>query len=141
MPITPEHVGRTWAAPEPYRVSRAKIQEFSAAIMDAHDSYGQDPAIAPPTFAMVIAAQAWEPVFADAELGLALRRIVHTDQDLAVIRPLREGDEVRATARIEKVRNRGNVDMITLSVTLTVGDEDVCVATSGLMHTREEDAA
>lgn len=39
------------------------------------------------------------------------------------------------------MRNRGAVDLVTLSVTLTVDDETVCVATSGLMHTREEAAA
>ncbi|MCT1458804.1 MaoC family dehydratase N-terminal domain-containing protein [Aestuariimicrobium sp. p3-SID1156] len=138
MAITPEHVGRSYPAPEPYRVSRAKIQEFSAAIMDAHPAYREDPAIAPPTFAMVIAAQAWQSVFEDAELGLALQRMVHTDQALSFTRPLREGDEVDATARIEKVRHRGNVDLVTLAVTLEVGGEEVAIATSSLMHTREE---
>lgn len=141
MPISPEHVGRAYAAPQPYRVSRAKIAEFSTAIMDAHPAYADDPAVAPPTFAMVIAAQAWQPVFDDPELGLALRRMVHTDQALSFSRPLREGDEVRALARIEKVRTRGEVDLINLSVTLSVEGEEVCVATSGLMHTHEGAAA
>lgn len=141
MPITPDHVGRSYAAPAPYRVSRAKIDEFSAAIMDDAAAYAADPALAPPTFAMVIAARAWQPVFDDPELGLALHRLVHTDQSLEFTRPLREGDEVSAVARIEKVRHRGQVDMVTLSVTLSVEGEQVCVATSGLMHTREEAAA
>lgn len=82
MPITPDHVGRSYAAPEPYRVSRAKIEEFAAAIRDASPAAHADPAVAPPTFAMVIAARAWQPVFADDELGLALHRLVHTDQTL-----------------------------------------------------------
>ena len=42
--------------------------------------YFADAPIAPPTFAAVIAADAWEAMFADEELGLALRRIVHGDQ-------------------------------------------------------------
>ena len=136
MAITPEHVGRTYPSAAPYRVSRAKIDEFSTAIMDHHHAYGSDPAVAPPTFAMVIAAQAWQGVFDDAELGLALQRLVHTDQRLTFVRPLREGDLVHATATIDKVRNRGDIDLVTLSVTLSVDGEDVCVASSSLMHTR-----
>lgn len=140
MAITPEHVGRTYPSARPYRVSRAKIDEFRTAIFDTPTDDSDDLAIAPPTFAMVIAAQAWQGVFDDEELGLALQRLVHTDQRLTFTRPLREGDLVQATATIDKVRNRGAIDMVTLSVELTVDGEQVCVASSGLMHTREESA-
>lgn len=135
MPLSPDHVGRRYQAPEPYRVSRAKITEFARAILDDSPAYRDDPAIAPPTFAMVIAAQAWQPFFADPELDVALQRMVHTDQRLAFERPLREGDEVVTTVEIEKVRQRSEVDMITLRAELRVGDELVCTATSSLMHT------
>lgn len=137
MPITPDHVGRSYPSTHPYRVSRAKIDEFRAAIFDTGPAEASGPAVAPPTFAMVIAAQAWQGVFDDQELGLALRRLVHTDQRLTFERPLREGDLVEATATIDKVRNRGDIDLVTLSVTLSVDGEEVCVATSSLMHTRE----
>ena len=142
MAITPEHVGRSYPAAHPYLVSRAKIEEFATAIMDNAPAYrppvaGTEPAVAPPTFAMVIAAQAWQPMFDDVELGLALRRLVHTDQRLTFRRPLREGDLVHARTTIEKVRNRGEVDLVTVSVALLVDDEEVCTATSSLMHTRE----
>ena len=137
MAITPDHVGRTYPSASPYRVSRAKIDEFRAAIFDPSSGEPADPAVAPPTFAMVIAAQAWQGVFDDEELGLALRRLVHTDQRLTFARPLREGDLVEATATIDKVRNRGDIDLVTLSVALSVDGDQVCVATSSLMHTRE----
>ena len=136
MAITPDHVGRTYPSAQPYRVSRAKIDEFRAAIFDTHSDPADQPAVAPPTFAMVIAAQAWQGVFDDEELGLALRRLVHTDQRLSFSRPLREGDLVEATATIDKVRNRAEVDLVTLSVELRVAGEQVCVATSSLMHSR-----
>lgn len=137
MAISPEHVGRSYPSATPYRVSRAKIDEFRAAIFDDNPAYDSDPAVAPPTFAMVIAAQAWQGVFDDADLGLALRRLVHTDQRLTFTRPLAEGDLVEAVATIDKVRNRGEIDLVTLSVALSVDGEQVCVATSSLMHTRE----
>jgi len=65
-------------------------------------------------------------------------RTVHADQVFDFHRPLREGDDVVARLTIERVRNRGNLDMVTILVALTVDGEAVCDARSTLMHTREE---
>ena len=136
MPISAEHAGRTYPPAPAYRVSRAKIAEFARAIQDENPAYFGDRPIAPPTFAAVIAAQAWDSLFGDEELGLALHRTVHADQTFDFHRPLREGDDVVARLIIERVRNRGNLD--TILVALTVDGEAVCDARSTLMHTREE---
>lgn len=143
MPITPEHAGRSYPPTAPYRVSRAKIAEFARALGDANPAYRADSLggtpVAPPTFAAVIAAQAWEPFFADPDLGLALHRTVHVDQSFAPVRPLQEGDDVVATLHIDKVRNRGTTDLVTIVVELTtVEGEQLGTATSTLLHTREE---
>lgn len=144
MPITPEHVGRRYPATEPYRVSRAKIAEFAAALGgreggDPNPAYAGPVPVAPPTFAMVIAARAWQALFDDPELGLALRRTMHADQRFDWVRPLREGDDVVAVLTIEKVRTRGATDMVTVGVEMTTPQgEALCTATSQLIHTREE---
>ncbi|HOC14102.1 MAG TPA: MaoC family dehydratase N-terminal domain-containing protein [Propionicimonas sp.] len=139
MPISEEHVGRSYPATAPYQVSRAKIAEFAAALGDAaNPAYaGTDP-IAPPTFAVVLAAAAWDAMFDDPDLELSLSRTVHADQRFAWQRPLRAGDEVTATLRIEKVRARGPMAIITIAVDLaTAAGEELCTATSTLMHTQE----
>lgn len=146
MPITPDHVGRSYPPTAPYRVSRAKIAEFARALGDTNPAYQPDSLdatpVAPPTFAAVIAAQAWEPFFADPDLGLALQRTVHADQSFEPVRPLREGDDVVASLRIDKVRNRGTTDLVTIVVELaTVRGERLGTATSTLLHTREEATA
>lgn len=138
MPMTAEHAGRTYPPAPTYRVSRAKIAEFAAALKDDNPAYGGDSPIAPPTFAALIAAQAWDALFADEELGLALHRVVHADQTFDFHRPLVEGDDVVAQLTIERVRNRAGVDMATILVALSVDGEPVCDARSTLMHTREE---
>ena len=142
MPISEEHVGRSYPATEPYQVSRAKIAEFAAALGDAENpSYRGPEAVAPPTFAVVLASAAWGAMFDDPELGLSLSRTVHVDQRFAWTRPLRNGDEVTATLRIEKVRSRGAAAILTIAVDLaTTAGEPLCVATSTLMHTNEEAA-
>ena len=137
MPITAEHVGRTYPDAPVYEVSRAKIAEFARALGDDNPAYFADSPIAPPTFAAVIAAHAWEALFGDPDLGLALNRTVHADQSFVFHRPLAAGDDVVAKLTIEKVRNRGPLDIVTILVELVVDGATACEARSTLMHTRE----
>ena len=60
------------------------------------------------------------------------------DQNFDFHRPLKDGDDVAAALTIERVRNRGNLDIVTILVALTVDGEPVCDARSTLVHTREE---
>jgi acyl dehydratase len=136
--IDETHAGRTYPPTELYEVSAAKIAEFAAAIGDGNAAYQGSSPIAPPTFAAVISATAWESMFNDSELDIALRRIVHGDQRFSYERPLRAGDRVRAALTIDKVRVRGASDIISSSVRIT--DEAgnvVCVAASTFFHSRE----
>ena len=137
--LNQDHVGRKYSATQPYEVSRAKIAEFARAIKDDNPAYFATEPIAPPTFAAVISAQAWEPFFADPELELKLSRTMHADQRFELNRPLKAGDEVLASLTIEKVRNRGLADFVTVRVELTTtAGEILGNAISTLLHTREE---
>lgn len=142
MPISDAHVGRSYPATAPYEVSRAKIAEFAAALDDADNpAYSGENPIAPPTFAAVLAAAAWDPLFDDPELDLSLSRTVHGDQRFAWQRPLRAGDQVTATLTIEKVRVRGAAAFVTIAVVLsTTAGEQLCTASSTLVHTSGEAA-
>ena len=142
MPITPEHAGRRYPATPAYEVSAAKIAEFARALGDDNPAYSGDQPIAPPTFAAVISAEAWEAMFGDEELGLALRRIVHGDQAFSYARPLRAGDRVQAVLTIDKVRVRGAADIISSSVLIeTVAGEEVCRARATFFHSHETTGA
>lgn len=139
MPISEAHVGRTYPATPGYEVSRAKIAEFAAALGDgANPAYAGDTPIAPPTFAVLLSSAAWGALFDDPELGISLSRTVHGDQRFTWARPLRAGDEVTATMRIDQVRLRGPMAIVTVSVQLaTTAGENLCTATSTLVHTAE----
>lgn len=144
MRISEAHVGRTYPPTDAYEVGRAKIAEFAAALGDDNPAYRGPVAVAPPTFAAVLAAQAWGSLFDDPDLDLQLQRTIHTDQRFAWTRPLRAGDSVTATLTIEKVRLRGASAWITLAVLLaTTEGEPLCTATSNLLHTwpAEEESA
>lgn len=141
MPITEDSVGRSYPATRPYRVSEAKIAEFAAALGDDNPAYRGPHAVAPPTFAALIAAQTWDGLFEDPELGLALHRTIHGDQSFEFARPLRVDDEVKAVLTLVGYRSRGGADMIKIEVAIdTVDGERVCTAASQFIHSREESA-
>ncbi|MVA75561.1 MaoC family dehydratase [Auraticoccus sp. F435] len=143
MPISAEHVGRRYPATDPYVVSQAKVVEFARALRDGNEVYRGKRPVAPPTFAIVVAGQAWDQMFHDPELGLALERVVHADQGFSWQRPLRVGDEVTATLTIEKVRTRGSADFIGSLVEVSTTDgEPVCEVRATFVHSHpapEED--
>lgn len=141
MAISAEHAGRSYPPTQPYVVSAAKIAEFAAAIGDDNPAYAGSQPLAPPTFVAVISSDAWQSMFDDPDLGLALRRIVHGDQRFDYRRPLRAGDTVTAQLRIDKVRTRGTADIITSSVDVqTIEGEPVCTAVATFFHTHESAA-
>jgi acyl dehydratase len=138
MGISPEHAGRRYPPTAPYEVSSAKIAEFALALGDHNPAYFGDRPVAPPTFVAVISTSAWQAMFDDGELEVALRRVVHADQRFDYRRPLRAGDRVRAVLTIDKVRSRGAADIISSSVRIeTVTGEEVCTAQATLFHSRE----
>ena len=138
MTITADHAGRRYPPTAPYEVSAAKIAEFARALGDHSPAYTGEQPIAPPTFVAVISSAAWESMFDDPELGLALRRIVHGDQRFNYTRPLRPGDRVTASLTIDKVRVRGTADIISSSVRVEdQAGELVCLASATFFHSRE----
>jgi acyl dehydratase len=138
MAISEHHAGRSYPPTAPYEVSAAKITEFATAIGDSNPAYRGADAVAPPTFAAVISSAAWDSMFDDPELGLALPRVVHADQRFSHQRPLRPGDRVTAALTIDRVRVRGSADMISSTVRVVdEHDELVCLATATFLHSHE----
>lgn len=136
--ISEVHVGRSYPPTAPYLVSAAKIAEFAAALGDDNPAYRGPDAVAPPTFVAVVSSAAWQAMFADIELGLALRRIVHGDQRFTYVRPPRVGDVITATMTIDKVRVRAGSEIISCSALVQTTDgEQICTAASTFFHSRQ----
>lgn len=138
MAITEAHAGRRYPACDPYQVSAAKIAEFAAALGDGNPRYRGDSPIAPPTFATVISAHAWDQLFGDPELELALDRVVHADQRFSFVRPLRAGDTVIAMLTIDKVRVRAGSELVSATVDISsTAAEPICSSHATFLHSRE----
>jgi acyl dehydratase len=135
--ISEAHVGRRYPPTAPYAISAAKIAEFARALGDDNPAYAGASAIAPPTFAAVIAAPAWQQMFDDPELELELAAIVHGDQRFDYREPLRAGDVVSATLTIDKVRERAGSEVISSSVVVNGADGlERLTATATFVHSR-----
>ena len=138
MAITEAHAGRRYPPNEPYQVSAAKIAEFAAALGDDNPRYRGESPIAPPTFAAIISAPAWNQMFGDPELELSRERIVHGDQRFTFFRPFRAGDLVIATVSIDKVRVRTGSEMVSAIVDMSSRDgEQICSAEATFYHARQ----
>ncbi|MEU5418638.1 MaoC family dehydratase N-terminal domain-containing protein [Streptomyces sp. NPDC001407] len=123
MALDQSFVGRTYPATEPYEVGREKIREFAEAIGDANPVYtdpeaakalGHPDVIAPPTFVFAITFQAAGQVVQDPKLGLDYDRVVHGDQKFAYTRPVRAGDRLTVTSKIEAIKSMAGNDLVTV---------------------------
>lgn len=138
MAITEAHAGRRYPPCDPYQVSAAKIAEFAAALGDDNPRYRGASPIAPPTFAALISARAWDQLFGDPELELSLERTVHGDQRLTFVRPLHAGDVVIATVTIDKVRMRSGSELVSATVDIASREgEPICTAQATFAHARD----
>lgn len=143
MPINPDYVGRALAASQPYEVSREKIREFAEAIGDSCPAYtsfeaaqalGYPDVIAPPTFAFVLGMRLGHDLVHDPDLGLDYSRVVHGEQQFVHYRPIRAGDVLIGTPRVDDIKTRAGNDMLTWSAEIMTTDgELVCRLASTLV--------
>jgi acyl dehydratase len=124
--------GRTFNTPAPYHVSAEKIAEFTAAIGAEPD---EAPQTAPYTFPMVVAFALMGRLMADPSIEIELRNVVHRDERIDQVRPVRAGDVLVGTLTVDSVRAAAGVDMIATRTDIsTVDGEAVCTATATLVH-------
>jgi acyl dehydratase len=144
MPVNRDYLGRSYAAAEPYEVSRIKIRDFADAIGDpnpvfrdraAAQAAGHPDVIAPPTFAIVISMTAGARAISDPGLGVNYAMVVHGEQRFEYSRPIVAGDVVTAQATITDIRDAGrNVLLTTRTEIRTVDGEHVCTAHNTLVE-------
>ncbi len=136
MPLDESYVGRVYPPTAPYEVGREKIREFADAIGDDNPAY-RDPAaakalgypdvIAPPTFPIVLSTPAAHQVIRDPELGLDYSKVVHGEQQFSYQRPVRAGDVLQVTVRVESIRMAAGNDLISTRGDVTTVDGELVV--------------
>lgn len=129
MPLNKNFVGREYPFDEPYEVSRELIRRFAAAIGDDNPAYtdveaakalGHPDVVAPPTFLTILGFRYRDrDVVSDPDLGLNYAMIVHGEQKFVHHRPVRAGDLLRVTQRVEDIRVVGRNEIMTTKQIVT----------------------
>lgn len=124
-----EMVGRSYAAPEPYEVSREVIRRFAEAIADSNPLYldaaaarsaGHPDVIAPPTFLTVLSLRfAGQGPVSDPALGLDYSRVVHGEQRFVHHRPVCAGDWLNVSTVIDDIRDAGANELMVTRIAVT----------------------
>jgi acyl dehydratase len=139
MPVDPRGVGRRYG-PYRYQVGLESIRSFAAAVSggvpgrvlwspggggEAGHPFHRDgeaaarsphgTVIAPPTYAATFAMQAFAAALADPAVGVDLSRVVHGEQELELLVPVRPGDVLETTGVIASVEPKERLDLVVVA--------------------------
>jgi len=124
MALNQSKVGSTYPAYR-YEVAREKIREYAIALGESDPRYHSDgdDCVAPPTFAAAFTlTKGLMLLMGDSELG-AHPALVHGSQAFRYgTRPLRPGDVLECTPRIEGISIRGRNEFLTTIVDCRFAD-------------------
>jgi acyl dehydratase len=141
VPVDRAHLHRRYG-PYVYGVGREDLRNFSAAVgggipgrafassapehvhpfawdEDAARAGPHGGLVATPGFATVFAIEPFATAVIDPALGLDLVRLLHGEQDLEWLEPVRPGDRLTTTGEVTRIDERGNLDVVEVT-TLTV---------------------
>ena len=142
MPLNRDFVGRSTRSEEPFEVTRGDIRRFATAIGDENPAYldgkaaaelGHPDVIAPPTFLITLGTSGAGTYLADPELGLRFEMVVHGEQRFDLHRPVRAGDLLDSTTRIDGIRDAGRNELMTLVTDVTCQGEPVATVTNTIV--------
>jgi acyl dehydratase len=75
--------------------------------------------VAPPGFAATFAIEPFATACIDPELSLNVARLVHGEQELELLEPMRPGDVLVTTGEITRLDERGTLDFLEVTSTST----------------------
>ena len=140
MPIDRKHLGRRYG-PYAFSVGLQHVKDFAAATGGgvpghvfsspperAHPLTWDEAAakagshggiVAPPAFAAAFAMEPFAKACSDPELAVNVLRLVHGEQDLEWLEPVRPGDLLTTTGEITRIQERANLDFLEVTSTTT----------------------
>jgi acyl dehydratase len=119
MPLNREFIGREYP-PLASTVTLEALQKYARAYNDGNPRYfdpsGAGGIVAPPMYGVVVAWMSVVGAVGDPALGADLLRLLHAEQDMEFIAPLRPGDEITTVARVAAIEARPGGEAMTLEL-------------------------
>jgi acyl dehydratase len=141
--------GMVWRYPDPFVVGREQIRQYAKSVKandtasvdpEAAGTLGYDGLVAPLTFVSIIAVMTQRHFVQHVDVGFETMQIVQVDQKFKFLKPIVEGDVVRATMYIDNVVERFGADIVTSRNVLTdehTGDVVLIAYTTLMGHEGE----
>jgi meromycolic acid (3R)-3-hydroxyacyl-[acyl-carrier protein] dehydratase HadA len=127
-------VGLHYRYPDHYEVGREKIREYAVAVKNADESFfeekaaaelGYDAILAPLTFISVFGYTAQLAMFQHNNIAITDAKIVHVDQELKFLMPIKAGDRLYCDVHVHSVRRSFGADIIVTRNIVTNDKGDV----------------
>jgi (3R)-3-hydroxyacyl-CoA dehydrogenase / 3a,7a,12a-trihydroxy-5b-cholest-24-enoyl-CoA hydratase / enoyl-CoA hydratase 2 len=126
-------VGREYTKMDPVTVAAEAARAYADATNARIAAYEGAEPMAPPMYGVAYTfAGLGAPLF-DPELQVDMMRLVHGDQDMSFLRPVRPGDTITTSSRVVDIVEKTSGEIITVGITAkNQGGEVVLEAKSGL---------
>ncbi len=119
MPLNKAAVGKEYP-PVESTVTLEALQKYARAYNDDNPAYfhARRPGgiIAPPMFAVAVTWQSVMQPIGDPAVQVDLLRLVHGEQDMEFIAPIRPGDVIASTSKIASIETKSTGETMTLEI-------------------------
>jgi len=119
MPLNREFIGREYPSLGA-TVTLEALQNYARAYNDGNpryfDSSAQGGIVAPPMFGVAVTWMSVVGAVGDPELGADLLRLLHAEQDMEFLAPLRPGDAITTGARVASIEARPGGEAMALEL-------------------------
>jgi acyl dehydratase len=119
MPLNKEFIGREYP-PLNATVTLEALQKYARAYNDDNSRYFDASApggiVAPPMFGVAVTWMSVVGAVGDPELGADLLRLLHAEQDMEFLAPLRPGDEITTVAKVASIEARPGGEAMALEL-------------------------
>lgn len=148
MALSGNIVGKHFRYPDYYMVEREKVREYATAVKnddpsffhdEAAEDLGYDGLLAPLTFISVFGYVAQMAFFVNANIGINDSQIVHVDQELKFLKPIKAGDKLYCDVYVHAVRQAHGTDIIVTKNMISNQDGEVVQESYTTLAGRSED--
>ena len=116
MAMNQDLIGRTYEQAEPFEVTQDAARAYADATDAGIAAYEGEGAMAPPMFGVSFSFGALTAPLFDPELGADLMRLVHGEQDMRFLAPVRPGDVIRSRSRIARIEEKSTGELLDIAI-------------------------
>lgn len=119
MGMNRDFIGKVYE-PLQWEVTEDQIRAYASAYNDDnpdfHDGNRPGGIVAPPLYNVVPTALCVAQVFFDADLRVNFNRLVHGEQDIRLLAPIRPGDTITVQSTIDDIVDKGSAELLLTNV-------------------------